>query len=92
MIKLMGIREYAETRNVSDKLIRKLIDQKKLFAGKVGNKWLLNVERCDKFFEELTTPPEPKVVQGTAKFDAMAMLDAMEKRCLDRAKGGRNYA
>ena len=92
MIKLMGIREYSETRNVSDKLIRKLIDQKKLFAGKVGNKWLLNVERCDKFFEELTTPPEPKVVQGTAKFDAMAMLDAMEKRCLDRAKGGRNYA
>lgn len=92
MIKLMGIREYAETRNVSDKLIRKLIDQKKLFAGKVGNKWLLNVERCDKFFEELTTPPEPKVVQGTAKFDAMAMLDAMKKRRLDRAKGGQNYA
>ena len=92
MIKLMGIREYAETRNVSDKLIRKLIDQKKLSAGKVGNKWLLNVERCDKFFEELTTPPETKVVQGTAKFDAMAMLDAMKKRCLDRAKGGQNYA
>ena len=33
---LMSIKEYAESRNVNDKVLRKLIAEGKIAAGRVG--------------------------------------------------------
>lgn len=74
---LMSIKEYAESRNVNDRLLRKLIAEGKIAAGRVGRKWLLDVAKVDAYFEELTTPkPMPKATKG---FDFMATLNALKK-------------
>lgn len=77
---LMSIREYAESRNVNDKVLRKLIAEGKIAAGRVGRKWLLDVDKVDAYFEELTTPkPMPQASKG---FDFMAALNALKKRAV----------
>lgn len=77
---LMSIKEYAESRNVNDKVLRKLIAEGKIAAGRVGRKWLLDVAKVDAFFEELTTPkPLPKATKG---FDFMAALNSMKHRAV----------
>lgn len=55
-IMLMGIAEYARERNISQKMIRKLISNDEIAAGKCHGKWLLDVERVDEYFRNLTTP------------------------------------
>ena len=77
---LMSIKEYAESRNVNDKVLRKLIAEGKISAGRVGRKWLLDVAKVDAYFEELTTPkPIPQATKG---FDFMAALNALKKRAV----------
>ena len=62
---LMSIKEYSESRNVNDRMLRKLIAEGKIAAGRVGRKWLLDVAKVDAYFEELTTPkPMPKATKG----------------------------
>lgn len=74
---LMSIKEYAESRNVNDRLLRKLIAEGKIAAGRVGRKWLLDVAKVDAYFEELTTPkPMSKATKG---FDFMATLNSLKK-------------
>lgn len=74
---LMSIKEYAESRNVNDRLLRKLIAEGKIAAGRVGRKWLLDVAKVDAYFEELTTPkPMPKATKG---FDFMPTLNSLKK-------------
>ena len=74
---LMSIKEYSESRNVNDRMLRKLIAEGKIAAGRVGRKWLLDVAKVDAYFEELTTPkPMPKATKG---FDFMATLNALKK-------------
>ena len=77
---LMSIKEYAESRNVNDKVLRKLIAEGKIAAGRVGRKWILDVDRVDAFFKELTTPkPLPK---ATKEFDFIAALREMKRRAV----------
>ena len=77
---LMSIKEYAESRNVNDKVLRKLIADGKIAAGRVGRKWILDVAKVDEFFEELTTPkPSPKATKG---FDFMTALNAMKRKAV----------
>lgn len=69
---IMSIKEYSISRNVSNKLIRKLIADGKIAAGRVGRKWLLDVDKVDSYFKNITTPaPRYKATKG---FDFMAAL------------------
>lgn len=53
-MQLMTISQYAKSRNISDKMVRRLINEGKLPAGRVGRKYLLNVDAVDASFEKLT--------------------------------------
>lgn len=75
---LMSIKEYSATRNVNDKILRKLIAEGKLAAGKIGRRWMLDADRVDAFFTELTTPK--KVPQATKGFDYMAALGELRRK------------
>ena len=77
---LMSIKEYAESRNVNDKVLRKLIAEGKIAAGKVGKKWLLDVDRVDAFFKEITTPKQ--LQKATKEYDLKAALNAMRRRAV----------
>lgn len=74
-ITLMGIAEYAEARNISQKMLRKLIKGEEIAAGKCHGKWLLDVERVDEYFRKLTTPHK----QERRQFDYLAEIEAMRK-------------
>lgn len=82
-LQLMTINQYAKSRGVSDKLIRRLIVQHEIAAGRVGRKWLLDVERVDNYFRELTTP-SVQMVKHNPKFDFHAALDKMKRETLAR--------
>lgn len=65
---LMGIREFAQSRGLSDKRLRRLIMEGKVSAAKDGGKWLLVAEVVDKQLMELFAPAPmvqvPKLKNG----------------------------
>lgn len=65
---LMGIREFAQSRGISDKRLRRLIMEGKISAAKDCGKWLLVAEVVDKQLTELFAPPPmvqvPKLKNG----------------------------
>ena len=75
-ITLMSIAEYAAARNVSQKMLRRLIKAEEIAAGKCYGKWLLDVERVDEYFRELTTPHK----QERKQVDYLAEIEAMRRR------------
>lgn len=75
-ITLMGIAEYAAARNISQKMLRRLIKAEEIAAGKCHGKWLLDVERVDEYFRQLTTPRK----QERKQFDYLAEIEAMRKK------------
>lgn len=78
---LMSIKEYSATRNVNDKLIRKLLAEGKIAAAKLGRTWLLDSDKVDAFFDELTTPKRQEQKPTTQKgFDYMAALGELKRR------------
>lgn len=69
-MQLMGIKEYAASRNISEKLVRQLARERKIAAGQAGRKWILDAERCDEYFVRLTTPqPQASRIKGNPKFN-----------------------
>ncbi len=92
-MKLMTIAEYAKSRNVSDKMIRKLINEGQLPAGRIGNKYLLNVDAVDACFSELTgemkKPPvkvqrrKKNVIDIYTERRNRMMKEAIERRTAD---------
>lgn len=83
-MKIMTISQYAKSRNISDKMIRKLISKGKIPAGKQGNKYLLNVEAVDSYFIELTSQikrPAP-VVFRKKKLSVEEMFNEAKARLL----------
>ena len=75
---LMSIKEYSVTRNVNDKILRKLIAEGKIAAGKIGRRWMLDADRVDAFFIELTTPK--RTVQATTGFDYALALGELRRK------------
>lgn len=64
---LMGIRQFAQSRGISDKRLRRLIMEGKISAAKDCGKWLLVAEVVDKQLMELFAPPPmqvPKLKNG----------------------------
>lgn len=71
-MQLMGIKEYATSRNISEQMVRKLAKERKIAAGQEGRKWILDAERCDEYFMKLTTPqPRPQMckTRGNPNFN-----------------------
>lgn len=82
-MKIMTISQYAKSRNISDKMIRKLISKGKIPAGKQGNKYLLNVEAVDSYFIELTGQvKQPASITRKKKISIEEMFDEAKKRLL----------
>lgn len=54
---LMGIKEFAQSRGLSDKRLRRLISEGKISAAKDCGKWLLVAEVVDRQLMELFAPP-----------------------------------
>lgn len=65
---LMGIRQFAQSRGISDKRLRRLIMEGKISAVKDCGKWLLVAEVVDKQLMELFAPSPmmqvPKLKNG----------------------------
>lgn len=74
-ITLMGVAEYASARNISQKMLRKLIKGEEIAAGKCHGKWLLDVDAVDEYFKQLTKPRK----QERKQFDYLAEIEAMRK-------------
>lgn len=55
---LMGIREYAESRSISEKLVRKLMLAGQIPFGKSGKKYLLVPEAVDEQIKAIFTAKE----------------------------------
>lgn len=55
---LMGIKEYAESRSISEKLVRKLMLAGQIPFGKSGKKYLLVPEAVDEQIKVLFTAKE----------------------------------
>lgn len=76
-MKLMGLREYAESRGISTKMLTKMIHDGTVSAGKYGRKWMLVMEVADKQLSAKFAP-EPKVevprVKKNAYQDALKAL------------------
>ena len=58
MMLLMSIKEYAESRSISEKLVRKLMLAGKIPFGKSGKKYLLVPEVVDEQIKVLFTAKE----------------------------------
>ena len=56
-MELMGIKEFSESRNISDKMLRELIKQGMVSAGRYGRKWLLVADVVDQQLREMFAPP-----------------------------------
>ena len=72
-LQLMSINQYAKSRGVSDKLIRRL-----------GRKWILDVEKVDNYFREITTPKP--MLKHDAAFDFHATLEKMRRETMESIK------
>lgn len=55
-MELMGIKEFSESRNISDKMLRELIKQGKVSAGRYGRKWFLVADVVDQQLKEMFAP------------------------------------
>ena len=93
-MQLMGIKEYAISRNLSENLVYKLAREHKIAAGQEGRTWILDAERCDEYFLQLTTPqPRPQMckTKGNPNFnfhEALRQARADMKKAEARACGG----
>ena len=76
--------DFAKSRGVSDKLIRRLIVQHEIAAGRVGRKWILDVEKVDNYFREITTPKP--LLKHDAAFDFHASLEKMRRETMESIK------
>ena len=68
---LMGIKEYAESRSISEKLVRKLMLAGQIPFGKSGKKYMLVPEVVDDrvraIFSAETEKAEPKIERAAPK-------------------------
>lgn len=71
---LMGIKEYATSRSISDKLVRKLVVEGAVSFSRTGRKYLLVPEVVDEQIKRIfspkpkSQPPElevPKIVKSS---------------------------
>lgn len=89
-MEILTIKQYAESRQLSDKLIRRLILSGDIPAGKCGNKYLLNGAKVDEFFVNLTTAtlktPAPTISRSRRKNNT-AELDEMLAQARKRLLG-----
>ena len=75
---LMGIKEYAESRSISDKMLRELIKQGKVSAGRYGRKWLLVADVVDQQLKEMFAPPaKQERIQNIRKGRYQSALKAL---------------
>ena len=79
-MELMGIKEFSESRNISDKMLRELIKQGKISAGRYGRKWLLVTDVVDQQLREMFAPPAKQdkvrnVKKGRYQSALKALLD-----------------
>lgn len=77
---LMGITEYAKSREISPRFLYKLITQGKVPAGREGRKWLLIPEKVDAAIDALfgTTAIKvevPEVKKGNYKAGLAALAE-----------------
>lgn len=78
LTELMGIKEFSESRNISDKMLRKLIKQGKVSAGRYGRKWLLAADVVDQQLREMFAPPAKQdKVQNIRKGRYQSALKAL---------------
>lgn len=62
------LKQYSAMRNISVYRLRQLAKNGVITAGIVGNKYLLNVEAVDRYFEELLAPkPKPAPVKRSGQ-------------------------
>lgn len=66
-MQVMTLQEYSESRNISYSLLYSLCRKKAIAAGKVGKRWLLNVEKVDAFFEAQLTQEQAPVLAVITK-------------------------
>ena len=59
-MELMGIKEFSESRNISDKMLRELIKQGKVSAGRYGRKWLLVADVVDQQLRKCSHRPQSR--------------------------------
>lgn len=65
---LMGIKEYATSRRISDKLVRKLVTDGMVSSGKSGRKYLLVPEVVDEQIKKIfAVKPEQKTIPKIKK-------------------------
>lgn len=77
-MELMGIKEFSESRNISDKMLRELIKQGKISAGRYGRKWLLVADVVDQQLREMFAPPAKQgKVQNIRKGRYQSALKAL---------------
>ncbi len=79
---LMGIKEYAESRSISEKLVRKLMLAGQIPFGKSGKKYMLVPEVVDDrvraiFSAETEKPKVERAVPKLAKGEFHAALKAL---------------
>ena len=77
-MELMGIKEFSKSRNISDKMLRELIKQGKVSAGRYGRKWLLVSDVVDQQLREMFAPPAKQdKVQNIRKGRYQSALKAL---------------
>lgn len=77
-MELMGIKEFSESRNISDKMLRELIKQGKVSAGRYGRKRLLVADVVDQQLREMFAPPAKQdKVQNIRKGRYQSALKAL---------------
>lgn len=59
---LMGIKEYAMSREISDKLVRKLVVEGAISFSRAGRKYMLVPEVVDEQIKKIFSP-EPKKLE-----------------------------
>lgn len=76
------IKQYSAMRNISVYRLRKLAKDGVITAGIVGNKYSLNVEAVDSYFEELFAPkPKPASVKRSSQREkGETQADFFERR------------
>lgn len=72
----MGIKEFAKSRGISDKRLRRLIMEGKISAAKDCGKWLLVAEVVDEQLKELFAP-QPMIQVPKLKCGFRAALKAL---------------
>ena len=77
-MELMGIKEFSESRNISDKMLRELIKQGKVSAGRYGRKCLPGADVVDQQLREMFAPPAKQdKVQNIRKGRYQSALKAL---------------